>query len=50
VLTSYKLDCHIDNPASELTAAIASIYKGTIITAGGYDREQGNAALAAGDG
>lgn len=40
----------IDNPTSEVTAGyFRSIYKGTIITAGGYDREQGNAANAAGD-
>jgi len=40
----------IDNPTSNLTAGyFRSIYKGIILSAGGYDRELGDAVLAAGD-
>ncbi|MBD2096478.1 alkene reductase [Trichocoleus sp. FACHB-591] len=39
-----------DTPASRLTTGyFRSIFKGTLIAAGGYDRESGNAALANGE-
>jgi N-ethylmaleimide reductase len=40
----------VENPTSELSSKyFRPIYKGTLISAGGYDRESGNAVLASGD-
>lgn len=40
----------VDEPTSDLsTAYFRPIFQGTLIAAGGYDREQGNAVLASGD-
>jgi len=40
----------VENPTSELSSKyFRPIYKGTFISAGGHDRESGNAVLASGD-
>jgi len=40
----------LDEPLTDLTSGyFRSIFKGTLISAGGYDRELGNAAIASGD-
>jgi N-ethylmaleimide reductase len=48
-LVEPRWDAPGDEPAELGTQHFRSIYHGTLISAGGYDRDKGNAVLAAGD-